>query len=476
MSRQDLLSRMRRGLAHLVSPDEEIEVRRTPRARSTTDRPVDLDSSANFAAGLKKLFADGALGTSGSGYVCQIGLGKIKARFGSSWARIEDRADRIARNTVERYLARGDIYGAVEGPAYVVVFVQLTEEKAKAKCVLIAREIANALVGEAGIDVLDLKSGAANADGSYGLQEVAIDDLFLLNSAAMDRVEVADHDGGDPDSANATRAGKATESSDPRACAPPTAASSQLTNLRVSYRPIWDRARNVVSTYLCVGHLPSDGGSGILWEGALVTRGNPADRAQFDEAVLARALGHLSDLVRERRVALVAVPVHFETLGASARRRRIAELLDGRMSESERKLLVIEIDGVPAGAPQARLLDMIAPLRRNCRAVILRLRIEALDFANLKGCGAKAVSVDIGEHAGTEVTIIPQMNRFARLAREKGGLESCVLGADTTSLATAALGAGFDYIGGDAVAKPVDHPGGLVDFSTANLFIGSGLT
>jgi hypothetical protein len=227
---------------------------------------------------------------------------------------------------------------------------------------------------------------------------------------------------------------------------------------------------------LCVGHLPSDDGSGVLWEGALVTRGDPAQRAQFDEAVLARALGHLSDLVREKRVALVAVPLHFETLGASARRRRIAELLDGRMSESERKLLMIEIDGVPAGVPQARLLDMIAPLRRNCRAVMLRLRIEGGDFASLKGCGAKAINVDIGEYAGTEAAIIPQMNRFARLAREKGGLESCVLGADTTSLATAALGAGFDYISGDAVAKPVDHPRGLVDFSSANLFIGSGLT
>jgi hypothetical protein len=475
MSRQDLLSRVRRGLAHIISPDEQPEAPAARRTRRVADPDRDLDASANFAARLKKLLADGA---TGSGRVCQIGFGKIRARFGSSWERVADRAERIARNTIERYLTRGDIYGAVEGPAYVIVFAQLSEEKAKAKCVLIAQQIAKALVGENGVDVLDIKGGAANADGSYSLQDVPIDDGFLLGLAAMDQIEVGDQsDAHDPAGAKATAEGK--PSRDVRPAAPkaaPAAAPDPFPNLRLLYKPIWDRARNVVSTYLCTGRLPSTDGSGVWWDGAMMTQGNLAERAQFDEAVLARALDHLADLVRENRVALVAVSLHFETLGASACRRRIAQLLRDRVAAAERKLLLIEIDGVPAGAVQARLVDMITPLRPNCRAVMLRLPIETVDFTSFKGCGAHALGVDIAGHASAELVVMQQMNRFARLAREKVGLQSCLFGADSTSLATAALGAGFDYIGGDAVAKPVDHPRGLVAFSTDNLFIGSGLT
>jgi hypothetical protein len=467
MSRQDLLSRVRRGLAHILSPDEEVKVP-ARKARPAAAAGNDLDASVNFATQLKKLFAEGSFGAE-SGHVCQIGLGKIKARFGASWERVADRADRIARNTIERYLARGDIYGAQEGPAYVIVFAQLSEEKARTKCLLIAREIAKALVGENGADVLDIKIGAATPDGTYSLKEVTIDDRLLRGLEGMEQVEVPDQ-GGDPDPAGTTPANERKPSSDtPRAT--PAGPSDQFANLRLTYRPLWDRARNVVSTYVCTGRLPS--GDGSWWDGDATTQGNPTARGQFDEAVLARALDHLGDLVRENRVALIAIPLHFETLGASARRRRITQLLGERVGAAERKLLLIEIDGVPVGALPSRLSDILTPLRPHCRAVMLRLPIDTLDFTGFKSCGAKALSIDIARQPGAEVVLMQQMNRFARSAREKGGLPACVLGADSTSLAVAALGAGFDYIGGDAIAKRVEDPRGLVEFSAANIFTGA---
>jgi hypothetical protein len=467
MSRQDLLSRARRGLAHILSPDEEVKAP-ARKARPAADPNDGLDDSANFAARLKKLLADGMPGATGSGHVCQIGFGKIKARFGASWERVADRAERIARNTIERYLTRGDIYGALEGPAYVIVFAQLPEEKAKTKCLLIAQEIAKALVGENGADVLEVKSGAISADGSYSVQEMAIDDRLLQSLTAMEQIEVPDQSG-DPEPASARQAGEATQSSAaPRATAGP---SDQFANLRLSYRPLWDRARNVVSTYVCTGRLPSSDGA---WrDGPAATQGNPAARGQFDEVVVMRALDHLVDLVREKRVALIAIPLHFETLGGSARRRRITQLLAERVAAAERKLLLIEIDGVPAGALQSRLVDIIAPLTSNCRAVMLRLPLDTADFTVFKACGAKALGVDIAGHMSSETVLMQHMNRFARSARERAGLPAYVLGADSSSLAVAALGAGFDYIGGDAIAKRVEDPRGLVEFSAANIFTGA---
>jgi hypothetical protein len=462
-----LLSRVRRGLAHILSPDEEVKAP-ARKARPAAAAGNDLDASVNFATQLKKLFAEGSFGAE-SGHVCQIGLGKIKARFGASWERVADRAERIARNTIERYLAKSDIYGAQEGPAYVIVFAQLSEEKARTKCLLIAQEIAKALVGENGADVLDIKIGAATPDGTYSLKEVTIDDRLLRGLEGMEQVEIPDQ-GGDPDPAGTTPADERKPSSDtPRAA--PAGPSDQFANLRLTYRPLWDRARNVVSTYVCTGRLPSSDGA---WRnGAAATQGNPAARGQFDEVVVMRALGHLDDLVREKRVALIAIPLHFETLGGSARRRRIIQLLGERVGAVERKLLLIEIDGVPVGALQSRLVDIIAPLRSNCRAVMLRLPLDTIDFTVFKASGAKALGVDIAGHTGSEAVLMQHMNRFARSARERGGLPAYVLGADSSSLAVAALGAGFDYIGGDAIAKRVEDPRGLVEFSAANIFTGA---
>jgi hypothetical protein len=49
-------------------------------------------------------------------------------------------------------------------------------------------------------------------------------------------------------------------------------------------------------------------------------------------------------------------------------------------------------------------------------------------------------------------------------------LPSYLHGANSLSMVTAALGAGFAYIDGDAVAKLIDHPRGLVDFRLADLY------
>ena len=66
--------------------------------------------------------------------------------------------------------------------------------------------------------------------------------------------------------------------------------------------------------------------------------------------------------------------------------------------------------------------------------------------------------------------VMQQLNRFARAVADKTGLPSYLHGAGSLSLVTAALGAGFAYIDGDAVAKLIDHPRGLVDFHVADLY------
>src|SRR5262249_44071915 len=130
-----------------------------------------------------------------SGRINLIGLNKVKERFGASWERVADRADRIARNTIERYLVKGDIYGSMQGGvAYVIVFAQLPDHQAKIKCALIGTEIARALLGEEGTELLEIKTGTAQVDGSFKLEDVRLDEAALAPEPTPDLLEFAEVD------------------------------------------------------------------------------------------------------------------------------------------------------------------------------------------------------------------------------------------------------------------------------------------
>src|SRR5260370_12687466 len=66
-----------------------------------------------------------------------IGLKHVKERLGPSWRHVADRADRIARNVIERHLGPGDIYATSGNDSYITVFARLSELEARVKCYLI---------------------------------------------------------------------------------------------------------------------------------------------------------------------------------------------------------------------------------------------------------------------------------------------------------------------------------------------------
>jgi hypothetical protein len=465
MAKPGLFKRIRRSLAYIISPEDEPEplpVKRKPRpAAAARPQPGAADG---FDEQLAKLLSQSGRKSLISGRINLIGLGKIKQRFGDSWPHVAGRADRIARNTIERYLVQGDIYGSVRGGiAYVVVFARLSEDEAKIKCALIGNEIAKALLGEQGTDMLEIKTAAEQIDGSFKLEDAHVDleEASPDSESTSDLLEFADVDEQSAAAQQASPAEPAVRES-PR--------DQPLANLRFLYRPIWDQTKNVVSAYLCVSQAPSADGSSLWWEGAAVTQGNPEERARLDEIVLKHTLDDLDDLVREKRSVLLVLPMHFESVASANRRRNYAEILQRRISDATRKLFLIEIEGTPLGVPQPRLLEIVAPLRPHCRSILLRLPPETIDFTNVKGTGVTAAGCDITYHPGPEFLLMQHMNRFARTASEKASLSTYVLGAHSMSLVAAALGAGFQCIGGDTIAKPVNHPRGLVEFSLADLY------
>lgn len=444
-----MLYRLRRGLADLLAPEsDEAQSRPHPVPRAVHAAPCAPDA---FEDRLKAMLLHSGQGALLSGRINVIGLQKIKERFGAGWERIAARADRMARNIIERHLARGDIYTIVNGLAYVMVFARLTSDQAKVKCRAIADEIAMALLGEKGGDLLEVKTAVTRVDGTLHFETISLTDQLCASLEHAQDLEFVEL----PPPAPRT--------------APPPRGTDPFANLRILYRPIWDRLHNVVSAYLCSAQVLSGDGATVLGDAEALIEDDVEERARLDERLCRRALHDLAAMKREGRQLLLALPVHFETLSAVGRRRDYLALLGGDLPEGAGKYLMMEVAGVPAGAPQSRLVEITAALRRRCRGFMLSLPLDMADLANVRGCGAAAIGSDIARISASEAVLMQHMNRFARAA-EKAGIPSYLHGAKSLSLVVTALGAGFNYIDGSAVASPIENPRGIVDFRLDDLY------
>ena len=182
-----------------------------------------------------------------------------------------------------------------------------------------------------------------------------------------------------------------------------------------------------------------------------------------------RVLSDVDEAMKEQRRMLLIMPVHFEVMVGTAWRRRYVAELAQRVAAEARKLLVIELIGIPHGVLQSRLMELIGPLRPFCRGVALRLPIGIADVSQIKGCGAAIMGCDLYSHPAPEIVQMQQLNHFKRAA-DKAKLPAFVHGAHTLSLVAAAVGAGFSYVSGEAVSPLVDHPRQIAEFNLANLY------
>lgn len=459
MSERGVFNRLRRNLADLLAPEQGPLHAPPPPPPPRAAAPA---SEPGFEAKLKAMLLQSGSASLLAGRVNIIGLQKIKERFGAAWEGIAERAERICRNTIERHLGPGDIYSAFGGLAFVMVFARLTPEQAKVKCRAIADEISRALLGDKGGDLLEVKTAVKRVDGTLDLESVALADQLFASLSTADELEFAE-----PPVVAALPADKAAPK---RASSAAERISPQFfANLRVLYRPFWDRARNVVSAYLAFAQVLSADGRAVLGEAGALLDGDPDERARLDDILCVRILDDLSAMAREGRQFLLALPVHFDTLSAVGRRREFLAALERPVAQGATRHLLVEIAGVPAGVPPPRLAELTAMLHRQCRGILLSLPLDSVDFGIAKSCGAAAIGCDISAVSIPEAQLLQHMNRFARAA-EKAGVPSYLHGAKSLSRAVAAIGAGFSYIDGSAVATPVDHPRGVVNFRLDDLY------
>lgn len=413
--------------------------------------------STDFVEGLRRLVAQAGTKSLLAGNVTLIGTDQLNARFGEDWPRMAARVHKIVCNVIERHLTPGDIYTDWQDAGYVIVFASLSAHSAGVKCRLIAAEIARTILGEEGAEELSVKAAVSTIDGDLVLSTIpSVSEMLSRSAASGGRSTDSELDLIEEDERNEVR------------LAAQLHVAQQALKPSFVYRPMWDTSCRALSAYLCAPLLAgADGTDKDMY--SLVEQDLDV-LYRLEGLVQARALSDLASLLKRRQKLLLILPVHFESLAAARSRRSFVENLVHLVSPEGRALLLVEIVGVPDGVPHSRLESLVVPLRQKCRAIIARVPLNATDLRSFKLAGIHAVGSEIcSSPRPSETVIIHQMNRFKRLA-ERAEVTTFIRGLDTTSLTAAAVGAGFRYIDGDAVATAQQSPNSISKFNVLDLY------
>jgi hypothetical protein len=227
------------------------------------------------------------------------------------------------------------------------------------------------------------------------------------------------------------------------------------------YRPVWNVRQKVIGLYRCDRPVSPIGGA--------IEAGDPEAAGRADGMVLTQVLADIGQFTAEHDIGSVCLPLHHATLTHAATRDAFVALC-GAIPAALRGALVWEITDMPQDTCERSLFSIVSTIKPFARAIFVRSRLEESDFEIPAAVGVHSVGLDLGETAETETHILSLLGRFAETAH-RAGLRCHVHGAATSSIALAAVSAGFDYLAGDAISGTVAAPGDIRPFDTENLFL-----
>ena len=459
-----------------------------------------------------------------AGNIQFLGLTKIKEKYAAVWDRIADKVDQATRREIEHHLGPGDIYSRIDD-GYVIVFATLSNEEAENRCAMIAQELSSKLLGDEGADqALIVTSMVVEVDSAAS--EHPVEDInHLKNILAQEhkRHEIGadlpnktvrpastppqrlssarerpsggprktSREGGAATSRSTTSSGKKPvsrgrgERLDLAATEDRKRRQSEFlaslkevddTGLEFMYEPLWNVASDAVGTYRCIPTRVNEEGELLVGDDALKsTKDAPEISLSWRTNMLDwNCLNWVrKDLERncgDRETNfLAAAPIHFSTLADGAVRAEYIELCRS-FSDDMCRFLVFELVGVDPRVYHEALLRAVILLKPYGRAIILNRPIEHSNFKNVETIGLHSVGPDLSLYRGKEESLQKKMEEYVERANQSG-FKTYIAGLSSTSMATAAICAGFDFVGGPAIAMLTDRPSGIVDFKLENLFI-----
>lgn len=439
-----LLSRLRRTVSDWLAPEPSLP---------HDHHPIKLDSRVT---GLEELEARlGQLKDAQlmAGNIQLLGIQKIIDKFGDEWPQYRERIDTICSNIINRHLGHADFFTAYEELGYLILFGNLTPERAQLRCAMIRDEIEQRLLGKDREEhSLEIHTAVMGVDGRIMFEhlksERGLRESFVTATAGIDPAH-----------------------SETDVAAPPADVSdlvrAPLSDVESVFRPVWNVNRRAVSTYFCD---PARRVNGRLETGekAVPARLKPDVRLNLDLKLMERAAEELARLHEAGRKLVITVPVHIGTLATSHTRDPFLQRCY-HLPDRLRPFLMFELTGGLGRLPPATVSDLVAKVRPFCRGVLGRYDITQSTFEFASSAGIHAVGCDLGATDWNERRLMRALDKFVADA-EGAGLHAYMRNVGSISLATAAVASGARYLDGDGILAVVEVPDHVYRYDYHNLF------
>jgi len=401
-----------------------------------------------------------------SGNIHLIGMQRIREKVGDDWPRIADRAMDVANKCIARACGPDDVFLTYDELSFLIIFANLSKEQAQLRCMEIVEDITRRLLGEgASPETAEVSTGVFETDGTLIFNAISKNDLIARVTG-----QIGEEAETPPAPLEAEDATLEAEIDDSLPDYSPFHIDQQkaLASIRVLYQPMWNLRHKAIVSYFATA-TARNVFSVNLWDD-MVRRNfsHVLSSVEVDIFVAHIAMRDFAKRIAQGPRLLIGWPVHFETLASRNYRNLFIEFCRD-IPEEVRKLLILELDGLPEGVPNSRVLEIISVLRPFCRVVNVRVAPEFKRFEVFSGSQIGGVGFSLSGLPLRDSQRISMMDRFVGDAT-RVGLRCYVHGLNTRAQALAAATAGFEWVNGAAVGEPSNDLGQMRRFQIADLY------
>ncbi|MCW2247690.1 GGDEF domain-containing protein [Azospirillum fermentarium] len=387
-----------------------------------------------------------------AGCVHLLGLEEIRERAGRKWDIIEQRVHDVTERILQKNLSPADAWIRYGGETYLVVFASKDKSKAQITCGRIKTQLMELLLGHQDTHDITVQTVVVDMNGQMLLESHALGSLLDGLAAKAGGHDARDGVFGDGAGGDA---GVMVPAPDPGV-------------LDFVHHPIWDAMAHVTSTYACQPRLTRTGFAPLIGYAVLDDREDVNAILDLDRHTLLEAVATLTELFQNRFRYILVLPVHFETM-ANTKRRRDYLTTCRMISKYLAPFVSFGLVGLPRGIPMGRLNEIVTALHAVGRSVTARTEEDGADLATYAQCGIKAAGIELSPYAeGTKAAL--ELEHFSA-ACHKVGLSAHVDGVRDRRTMDLAVKAGFKYLSGPIIGSDDPYPQHMVRCTEKDLLM-----
>lgn len=382
-----------------------------------------------------------------AGCVHLLGLEEIRERAGRKWVVIESRVHDVTERILRKNLSPADAWIRYDGDTYLVVFSSQDKAKAQLTCGRVKTELMELLLGKQETRDITVQTVVVDMNGGMLLESHPLGSL--LDTMAARAAQATEQQGGIR--GEMTPAGPWSDARDFNVAVP----APDPGVLDFVHHPIWDAIAHVTSTYVCLPRLTRRGCAPLTGYTVLDDSEDTNAILDLDRHTLLEGMATFTELFQNRFRYILTLPVHFETM-ANTKRRRDYLTTCRVISKYLAPFVTFELVGLPRGIPLGRLNEIVTALNTVGRMVTARTSEDGADLSTYVLCGIKAAGIELSPYSeGTRTAL--DLDHFGTICH-KVGLNAYVDGIHDKRTMDLAVRAGFKFLAGPFIGSDDPYP------------------